>query len=202
FLLALTLKLPQKERSLRDGRWPDGARDLGLGLDGHTLGIVGLGNIGAEIARLAAPFLVRLLAYDPHLRDRTREDPPVELVGIDELLSQADTVVVSCPLTDSTFRLLNRERLALMKPTAFLINIARGPIVDQEALVELLASGRLAGAALDVFDEEPLDPAHPLLELPNVIATPHAMGWTEDACRAGGRRASPPALPAPPGGRA
>jgi phosphoglycerate dehydrogenase-like enzyme len=131
-----------------------------------------------------------LLACDPHVRWPGDREPAVELVEIDELLSRADTVVVSCPLNDSTRRLLDRERLASMKPSAFLINIARGPIVDQDALVEMLGSGRLAGAALDVFDPEPIDPTHPLLALPNVIATPHAMGWTEDGSRTGGRSAS------------
>ena len=146
YVLALTLKLPQKQRYLRDGRWADGARDLGVGLVGHTVGIVGLGNVGGEIARLAAAFSVRLVAYDPYEAAPTDTDPPVELVELDELLVHSDTVIVACRLDHSTLRLLNRERLALMKPTAFLVNIARGPIVDQEALLEMLESGRLAGA--------------------------------------------------------
>ena len=190
FLLALTLKIPQKERSLREGRWADGPGDLGVGIVERTIGIVGLGNIGTEIARLAAPFSPRLLACDPDPSAPTDLEQSVELVVLDELLARSDVVVVSCPLNDSTRRLLSRERLALLKPSAFLVNIARGPIVDQEALVEMLESGRLAGAALDVFEDEPLDPAHPLLRLPNVIATPHAIGWTDEACRIGGRAAS------------
>src|SRR5262245_28003220 len=190
YLLALTLKLPQKQAYLRDGRWAAGASDLGVGLDGHTLGIVGLGNIGGEIARLAGALALHVLAYDPYVAGPNAGDPPVELVPIDELLGRSDSVVVACPLTDSTLGLLDRERLSLMKPTAYVVNIARGPIVDEDALLEMLASGRLAGAALDVFAEEPIDPDHPLLALSNVIATPHAIGWTDEACRTGGRSAS------------
>jgi phosphoglycerate dehydrogenase-like enzyme len=156
FVLALMLKITQKERSLREGRSAEGASDLGLGLGGRTLGIVGLGNIGAEIARLAAPFSPRLLACDPTPSAPTDLDPPLELSGLEELLERSDVVVVSCPLNDSTWRLLDRRRLALMKPTAFVVNIARGPILDQEGLVEMLDSGRLAGAAPDVFEDEPV----------------------------------------------
>jgi phosphoglycerate dehydrogenase-like enzyme len=190
FVLALTLKIPQKQSALREGRWADGASNLGLGLAGLTVGIVGLGNIGAEIARLAATFSPRILACDPNPPELDDVSPSVELVGLEDLLARSDVVVVACRLDDSTRHLLDRGRLALMKPTAFLVNIARGPIVDQDALVEMLDSGRLAGAALDVFEEEPIDPAHTLLRLPNVIATPHAIGWTDEACRIAGRAAS------------
>ena len=190
FLLALTLKIPQKDRYTREGRWSEGVTDLGVGLTGQSLGIVGLGNIGSEIARLASTLSMRVRAYDPWVHASAAVDPPVALVGLDELLTESDAVVICCPLTVTTRRLLDEDRLALMKPTAFLINIARGPIVDQDALVRMLRSGRLGGAALDVFETEPIDPDHPLLGLPNVIATPHAIGWTDEACRTAGRSAS------------
>ena len=190
FLLALTLKIPQKDRCTREGRWSEGALDLGVGLTEHRLGIVGLGNIGSEIARLASTLSIEVRAHDPWVDASAADAPHVALVGLDELMAESDTVVISCPLTAATRGLLDEERLALMKPTAFLINIARGPIVDQDALVSMLGSGRLAGAALDVFEEEPIDPDHPLLHLPNVIATPHAIGWTDEACRIAGRSAS------------
>jgi D-3-phosphoglycerate dehydrogenase len=190
FLLALTLKIPQKDRYTREGRWSEGATDLGVGLTEHRLGIVGLGNIGSEIARLASTLSIQVRAHDPWVDASAAGVPNVALVELDELLAESDTVVISCPLTAATRGLLDEERLALMKPTAFLINIARGPIVDQDALLGMLRSGRLAGAALDVFEEEPIDPVHPLLHLPNVIATPHAIGWTDEACRIAGRSAS------------
>jgi phosphoglycerate dehydrogenase-like enzyme len=189
FLLALALKIPQKDRYTREGRWSDGPTDLGVGLTGNRLGIVGFGNIGREIGRLVTAFEMQVRAYDP-LIDQASAGSDVALVGLEQLLAESDAVIISCPLTDSTRRLLDEERLSLMKPTAFLINIARGPIVDQDALARMLGSGRLAGAALDVFDEEPVSPKDPLLGLPNVIATPHAIGWTDEACRIGAQSAS------------
>jgi phosphoglycerate dehydrogenase-like enzyme len=201
FLLALTLKIPQKDRFTREGRWADGVSNLGVGLVGRTFGIIGLGSIGREIVRLAEPLSMRFLAFDPYVDpSTTRDGTPVQMVGIEELLTRSDMVCVTCPLTPETRRLLNHERLSLMKRSAYLINIARGAIVDQEALVSMLREGRLAGAALDVFDQEPIDPRDPLLELENVILTPHAIGWTDEIGILGGTSGSKAVLAVAGGG--
>lgn len=191
FLLALTLKLPQKDRLVREGRWEDESDQLGVGLVGRTFGLIGLGNIGREILRLAAPFSMRHLTHDPYLGPA---DVPTrlrtELVGLDELLSRSDFVCVTCPLTPETRGLLDAEKLSLLKESAFLINIARGPIVDQQALAELLSAGRIAGAALDVFEQEPIEPTSPLLALDNVILSPHGIGRTDERFLHGSRAAA------------
>jgi D-3-phosphoglycerate dehydrogenase len=185
FVLALAHRVLEKDRSVRQGVWERFAH-VGPGLEGRTLGLVGLGNLGQAIARLAAPFGLRVLAADPHVD----ASDAAELVGLETLLREADYVVVVCPLTDETRHLVNAERLALMKRSAFLINIARGPIVDQAALADALRERRLAGAALDVFEEEPLAPHDPLLTLDNVLLAPHAIGLTEEIFRGCGESAS------------
>jgi D-3-phosphoglycerate dehydrogenase len=157
---------------------------MGTGLVGRTLGSIGIGNIGAELFRLAKPFDMRFIAHDPFADTKSAAGLGVELVSLDDVFARADIVTVNCPLTTETRHLVNADRLALMKKTAFFINTARGPIVDQKALTDVLASGRIAGAALDVFDQEPNDPADPLFALDNVIVTPHALCWT-DQCFAG-----------------
>jgi len=185
FVLALAHRLLEKDQSVRNGVWERFAH-VGPGLDGRTLGLVGLGNLGHAIARLAAPFGLRIVAADPYVETADG----AELVDLETLLREADFVVVVCPLTDETRHLVNAERLALMKRSAFLINIARGPIVDQAALAEALRERRLAGAALDVFEEEPLAPEDPLLRLDNVLLAPHAIGLTEEIFRGCGQSAS------------
>ena len=156
FILALALRLPLKSKLPREGRWQQRTDFPGHGLRGRTLGIVGFGGIGRELARLIQPFDMKILAADPHQRDCTAG---VELVGLETLLAQADFVVISCLLDGSTRHLINAPRLALMKPSAFLINIARGPIIEETALVRALQAGAIAGAALDVFEKEPRIPA-------------------------------------------
>jgi phosphoglycerate dehydrogenase-like enzyme len=185
FVLALAHRLIEKDRSVREGVWERFAH-VGSGLEGRILGVVGLGNLGHAIARLATPFGLRVLAADPYVDAADG----AELVDLETLLREADFVVVVCPLTDETRHLLDAERLALMKRSAFLINIARGPIVDQVALAEALRAGRLAGAALDVFEEEPLAPDDPLLSLDNLLLAPHAIGLTEEIFRGCGQSAS------------
>jgi len=184
FLLALAHRVPEKDRHVRAGRWERLAHP-GLGLRGRTLGIVGLGNVGREVCRLAAPFGLRLIASDPYV-DRAEG---ADLVDLETLLREADFVCLTCPLTGETRGLLGAERLALMKPAAFLINVARGPVVDQRALTEALRERRIAGAALDVFEREPIDPDDPLLSLENVILAPHAIALTDEALRETGRSA-------------
>jgi D-3-phosphoglycerate dehydrogenase len=178
-LLAISHKLLVKDRLTRLGRWGEKLAHMGTGLSGRTLGIVGYGNIGRELAKLARPFDLRCVAHDPHvlLADE------IELLPLDDLLRSADFVCVCCALTPETRHLINAQRLALMKPTAFLINIARGPIVDQRALTRVLLAGGLAGAGLDVFEQEPIDPADPILTLDNVIVAPHALCWTDECFR-------------------
>lgn len=176
-LLALAHRLPEKLVRARAGRWD---RDqVGTGLGGLTLGIVGLGSIGRDIATLTAPFRMRVIA---HTRSR-REHPGVEFVDLQTLLRTADFVVDTLPLTPDTHHLFDADRLALMKPSAYFINIGRGKTVDQAALTAALGSGALAGAALDVFEQEPIDPGDPLLTMENVIVTPHAIGLTQEMLR-------------------
>jgi len=190
FLLALTHRLFDQDRALRAGEgWSRKLELMGYGLTGKKLGLIGLGNIGSEVVRLAAPFDLKPIAHDPYVDHSKAAELGVELVDLETLLSAADFVVVLCALTPETHHLLNAERLALMKPTAFLINTARGPIVDQTALTEALAARRIRGAALDVFEQEPVDPADPLFALDNVIVTPHALCWTDEWAYITGRSA-------------
>ena len=188
-MLAISHKLLIKDRLTRSGRWSDKLQHMGCGVTGRTLGLIGLGNIGREIVRLVSPLQMNCLAFDPHVPPEGLDDLNVALVDLETLLRQADYLAVCCALVPETRHLINASRLAMLKPSAYLINVARGPIVDQPALTEALASGRLAGAALDVFEEEPVNPADPLLQLDNVIVTPHAICWTDELARGNGRAA-------------
>jgi phosphoglycerate dehydrogenase-like enzyme len=186
FLLALSHKLLVKDRLTREGRWAEKLNHMGMGVTGRTLGVIGVGNIGREILHLAKPFDMRHLGYDPFL---TTAPDGVELVSLDRLLSESDFVVVCCSLSKETHHLLNAVRLKLMKRTAYLINVARGPIIDQAALTLALQERRIAGAGLDVFDPEPISPDDPLLKLDNVILAPHAICWTDECFGNNGRSA-------------
>lgn len=180
-LLALTHRVIAMDRVTREGGWGRKLDYMGWGLTGRTLGVIGLGNIGRDFLSLAAPWGMRLLGYDPYVDPAQVAATGVEAVGLDALLAESDFVVVLCKLTDETHHLLNAERLGRMKPTAFLVNVARGPIVDEAALVEALRGRRLRGAGLDVFEQEPVDPANPLLTMDEVVLAPHALGWTDEA---------------------
>jgi phosphoglycerate dehydrogenase-like enzyme len=186
-MLALAKRLPQQERVARSGRWELQTRVLGSELQGRTLGIIGLGHSGRELVRLAAPFEMRVLAYSPHADPAEARALGVRLAALEEVLREADFVSLHCRLTDETRGLLGRQQLSLMKPTAYLVNVARGELVDQAALTELLATGRLAGAGLDVFEDEPLPPDDPLARLDNVVLTPHWLASTADVWQATGR---------------
>jgi phosphoglycerate dehydrogenase-like enzyme len=188
-LLALTHKLLVKDRLTRAGRWAEKLDHMGQGVTGRTLGIIGLGNIGRDVIILARPFGMRFLAFDPYLTPEQAAAAGAELVDLETLLRRADYVSVNCALTPETHHLLDAERLALLKPTAYLINTARGPIVDQRALYEALRDGRLAGAGLDVFEQDPVDPGDPILTLDSVIVTPHAICWTDECFLGNGRSA-------------
>jgi D-3-phosphoglycerate dehydrogenase len=189
FLLALGHKLLTKDRLTRAGRWAEKVDHMGTGLVGRTLGVVGLGNIGREVFRLAAPLGMRHLANDPYVAAADAAAVGAELVNLETLLRAADFVCLCCTLTAETRHLIDGARLALMKPTAYLINVARGPVVEQRALTEALHQRRIAGAGLDVFEREPIDPADPLLALDNVILSPHALCWTDQCLSGTGRSA-------------
>ena len=186
FMLALTGKLFAKDRITRQGPegWARRSEHMGVGLVGRTFGSLGIGNIGAEAFRLAKPFDMKLIAHDPYADPAVARDLGVRLVGLEELFRESDVLSVSCPLNEQTRHIVNAERLALMKPSAYLINTSRGPVVDETALTRALQEGQIAGAGLDVFEEEPSPADNPLYRLDNVIVTPHALCWT-DQCFAG-----------------
>ncbi|MBI3411075.1 MAG: dehydrogenase [Planctomycetes bacterium] len=187
FMLALAKRLHEQERIVRAGRWDLQAEVMGGELQGRTLSIVGLGHSGRELARLVTPFCMRVLAYSPHADRSSAEALGVTLTSLDEILCEADFLSLHCRLSDETRHLLGRARLAIMKPTAYLINVGRGELVDQQALTEALRDRRLAGAGLDVFAVEPLPADDPLLSLDNVILTPHWNASTTDVWKATGR---------------
>jgi phosphoglycerate dehydrogenase-like enzyme len=180
-LLALSGRLFVKDRLARLGtRGFDQRLDHnGIGLVGRVLGSVGVGNIGAEVFRLASPFDMQFIAHDPYVNPAPASELGIRLVDLDTIFRESDFVILNCPLTPETRHLVDARRLGLMKPTAFLINCARGPVVDQRALTKVLQERRIAGAGLDVFDPEPPNPDDPILMLDNVIVTPHALCWTD-----------------------
>jgi len=180
FVLALAQKLMTKDRLTRTGRWNYRNDHMGQGLTGKTLGLVGAGGIGLETMRMARAFDMRILAFDPFGDADMVAAAGGSLVGFDELLAQSDFVVVACLLNDDTRHLINAERLAKMKRSAYLINVARGPIVDESALIDALRASVIAGAGLDVFEQEPVDPSNPLLVMEQVIVTPHSLCWTDE----------------------
>ncbi|MGQ9907873.1 MAG: 2-hydroxyacid dehydrogenase [Candidatus Flexifilum sp.] len=174
-LLATARRIVEAAEYVKAGRWRTwGPRTL-LGADvaGATLGIIGLGRIGRAVARRASGFAMRILAYGPGLTDADAASVGAQRVDLPDLLRQSDFVSLHVPLTPTTRGLINRETLALMKPSAILINTARGPVVDQAALYAALRDGVIAAAGLDVTDPEPLPADDPLLTLPNVIVLPH-----------------------------
>lgn len=186
FILSLAGKLMAKDRITRRGPagWTERTAHMGVGLVGRTLGSLGVGNIGSEVFRLAQPFDMVHIAHDPYVDPSAMQELGVRLVELDELFRESDFLSVSCPLTDETRGIVNAERLATMKPSAYLINTARGPVVDQRALTATLREGRIAGAGLDVFEAEPTPENEALHGLDNVILTPHSLCWTNQ-CFAG-----------------
>jgi phosphoglycerate dehydrogenase-like enzyme len=188
FVLALAHNLFPKDRITRTGAlgWPARLDYHGLGLAGRVMGSVGVGNIGADMFRLLAPFGMRMIACDPYRDVKDVADLGVELVDLDTVFRQSDFLAFNCPLTEETRQIGGRDGIAKMKPTSFLINTSRGPVVDQKALYDALVEGRLAGAALDVFDPEPPPADEPILKLENVICAPHSLGWTDEMFRSMG----------------
>lgn len=185
-VLALAHRLLEKDRLARAGGWEEQWSYLGTGVTGLTLGLVGAGNIGQEICRLAKPLDLETIAFDPYVDEATAAEVGLRLVDLETLMSSSDFVCISCPLNEETRHLVDSERLALMKQSAYLVNVARGPIVDEPALIAALEGGRIRGAGLDVYEQEPVDPDNPLLRLDNVIVTPHCIGHTDEIFRACG----------------
>jgi len=185
-LLTLARGLHRVCADTRGGLWP---RRQGLALEGKTIGLVGLGAVGRALAGKMAGFGCRLLASDPYVPPAQAAAVGVELLPLTALLSQAEFVSLHCPLTPQTSGLVNQEFLAAMRPGAYLVNTARGELIDEAALHQALSSGRLAGAALDCFTEEPPGAQHPLLALPSVVATPHMGSHTDQATYLMGRMA-------------
>ena len=185
-ILALSGKLMVKDALVRGGPATFAQRSdhMGTGLVGRTLGSIGLGNIGAEVFRLCEPLNMKFTAYDPYIDPTHARELNVELTDLDTVFRSSDFITVNVPLSAETLHLVNAAKLKLMKPSAYLINTSRGPVVEQDALVEALKTGIIAGAGLDVFDPEPPNADDPLLGLDNVILTPHALCWT-DQCFAG-----------------
>jgi phosphoglycerate dehydrogenase-like enzyme len=188
FVLALSHNLLRKDRLVRRGLWAESTRPLGREPRQRIFGTIGLGNIASEAIRLLRVFDVgRFLAFDPYITPGRAAQLGVEAVSLEELLRLSDYVLVNCPLTPQTRGLLGKPQFALMKPDAMLINTARGPIVDESALIEALQTGRIGGAALDVFEKEPLSQDSPLATMENVILTSHSIAWTEELFRDMGR---------------
>ncbi|MEM7686778.1 MAG: NAD(P)-dependent oxidoreductase [Pseudomonadota bacterium] len=179
-IFALSGRLMAKDRLVRTDRWNDRTDFMGTGLRGRTLGLIGAGGIGQELIPLARPFIREVVAADPYVgRDRLH-DLGAHLVTFEDLLTRADFVVAACPLNDETRHLMNADTFAAMKPTASFINVARGPVHDEVALINALRTGQIASAALDVTEQEPLDSESPLIGMDNVILTPHALCWTDE----------------------
>jgi D-3-phosphoglycerate dehydrogenase len=183
-LFALAGRLFAKDRLTRAGRWDERTAHMGLGLTTRTLGVIGVGGIGSELLALARPFGWRMLAADPYAPAERIAALGATRLPLDEMLPQCDFVVCVCVLGEETRHLIDRARLARMKREAFLVNLARGPVVDEAALIEALRDGTIAGAGLDVFEREPVDPTNPLLAMDNVIVTPHALCWTDECFEA------------------
>ena len=176
-ILALLRRIPAEDRATREGQWQV---SCGLGLSGKTLGVIGLGNLGSRVAKVGRAFEMEVLAWSQNLTAARAAEVGATLVSKDELLTRSDVVSIHLVLSDRTRGLLGARELSQMKRTAHLVNTSRGPIVDEAALVSALRSGTIAGAGLDVYDDEPLTLDHPLRNLSNTVITPHLGYVTEE----------------------
>jgi phosphoglycerate dehydrogenase-like enzyme len=179
-ILALVRHVPEEDRRIRTGGWQ---QTVGFGLHGRTLGVVGLGNIGRRVASVGQAFGMEVLAWSQHLSAAAAADAGVTAVSKDELFATSDVITVHYKLSQRSVGLVGPRELGQMKPTAFLVNTSRGPIVDSAALLEALHAGAIAGAGLDVYDEEPLPGGHPLRVAPRTVLTPHLGYVTDDGYR-------------------
>ena len=182
-MLALSHKLLAKDAITRTGRWGETTNYMGVGLTGKTIGSIGVGNIGGEFFRLLAPLDMVHLAFDPYAKAEDAAKLRVRLTDKDTVFRESDFVCVNTPLTPETRGFIGAREFSLMKPTAYFINTARGPIVDEKAFYAALSERRIAGAAIDVFEQEPVVPDNPILTLDNVIVTPHSICWTDEFFR-------------------
>lgn len=180
-ILALVRHVPAEDRAVREGGWQ---HTLGFGLSGRTLGVVGFGRIGRQVAAVGQAFGMEVIAWSQHLSGHAAAERGVTAVPKDELFATSDVITVHYKLSDRSAGLVGERELGLMKPTAFLVNTSRGPLVDSDALLEVLQSGAIAGAGLDVYDEEPLPGTHPLRSAPRTVLTPHVGYVTDDGYRA------------------
>ena len=169
-ILALAKHIPREDRAMREGGWQAGVSE---GLHGKTLGVLGLGKLGAKVARVAHAFDMRVIAWSQNMTDEHAAEHGATRVDKNDLFRNSDFITIHLVLSDRTRGLVGRKELALLKPTAMLVNTSRGPIVNETALVDALRAGTIAGAGLDVFDTEPLPPDHPLRSLPNTVLTGH-----------------------------
>jgi D-3-phosphoglycerate dehydrogenase len=182
FMLALAKRGAPMHAMVRDGRWAERLSELPVDLFGKTLLVIGFGRVGTRIAKFCLALGMTVLVYDPYVKADAIQTAGCSLVSdLDAALPRADFVTIHCPKTDETRGMFEAARLARMKPTAYLVNTARGGIIDEAALHAALTSGALAGAGLDVFDREPPSPANPLLSLPNLIMAPHMAGVTKES---------------------
>jgi len=179
-ILALVRRIPTEDRATREGRWQV---SCGLGLNGKTLGVIGLGGLGSRVAKVGRAFEMDVIAWSQNLTAARAAEVGATLVAKDDLLARADVVSIHLVLGDRTRRLIGARELSRMKRTAYLVNTSRGPIVDEAALVAAVRQGTIAGAGLDVYDEEPLPLDHPLRNLPNTVITPHLGYVTEEGYR-------------------
>jgi len=190
WMLALSHRVLIKDRLVRDGQWAKRSDHMGCELRDRTLGVVGFGGIGAKLVEMTRGFQMRdPLVYDPFTPPKRAAELGVTLVPLERLMRESDFVSIHCPLNDQTRGLIGRNELALMKPDAFLINTARGGVIDESALIETLKARRIAGAGIDVFETEPVGAGHPLSQFENVIIAPHAISWTDELFRDIGRMA-------------
>jgi phosphoglycerate dehydrogenase-like enzyme len=189
-MLALSRKLFTKHRLVREGRWNSRSNHMGTEISGKSLGIVGFGGAGRELRRLIEPFGMNVTAYDPFVSDAVLREQCVERSAtLEALFAESDYVSVHCLLNEQTRALIDGKLFGLMKPTAYFLNAARGPIVVEPDLIEALQNGSIAGAGLDVFEEEPPKTDNPLLSMENVIVTPHSICWTDECFQAIGESA-------------
>ncbi|BAD86155.1 D-3-phosphoglycerate dehydrogenase [Thermococcus kodakarensis KOD1] len=179
-IFAVARKIAFADRKMREGVWAK-KQCMGIELEGKTIGVVGFGRIGYQVAKIANALGMKVLFYDPYPNEERAKEVGGKFADLETLLKESDVVTLHVPLVDATYHLINEERLKLMKPTAILINAARGAVVDTDALVKALQEGWIAGAGLDVFEEEPLPADHPLTKLDNVVLTPHIGASTVEA---------------------
>lgn len=182
-IIACAKKLVVQDTLVKQGKWAEAKRALPPmgGINGETLGMVGCGAIARLAAKKAQVFGLKLIGYDPYLDKKVAEAADITLMDLPEVMKKSDYISVHTPLSDDTYHLLGEEQFRLMKPTAYVINTARGPVIDEKALIKALQEKWIAGAGLDVFEKEPVDPDNPLLKMPNVIVIPHSASYSDTA---------------------